>query len=222
MPAEFIPIIIIIVGVLAWFAWKEEKRRRKRLEEWAVRNGWLYSEAKRKDLDHTYPAQKLFGKGHSRFGRNFITGKFRGMEVACFDYEYTTGSGKNRHTHRHGVVILDLEHPVIPLTIRREHALDRVGEFLGADDIDFESAEFSRTFYVKSADRKWAYDVIHTRTMDFLLKSAGDFSIAFGHNEIAVFRSGNCQPDQYEKAVKLAHGLYELIPDFVLQQLKGS
>ncbi len=222
MPGEIVIIIFVLAGVAGWFFWQEEKKRRQRLAEWAVRNGWHYSEAKRRDMHHTYPGQKLFDRGHSRFGQNFVTGKFKGMEVACFDYQYTTGSGKNRSTHNHGVVVLHLDHPVIPLTIRREHALDKVGEFLGADDIDFESAEFSRTFYVKSSDKKWAYDVIHTRTMDFLLQNAADFSLAFGHNELAVIKTGRCQPDQYEKAVKLAHGLYELIPDYVLKDLKGS
>jgi hypothetical protein len=144
------------------------------------------------------------------------------LPVVCFDFQYTTGSGKNRRTHNHGVAILELEHPVIPLSIRREHVFDKVGEFLGADDIDFESAEFSRKFFVKSPDKKWAYDVIHARTMEFLMQNAGPFSIAFGHNEIAVIKTGRCEPDQYEKAVKLGWGLYDLIPEYVLQELRGG
>ncbi len=99
--------------------------------------------------------------------------------MTCLDWQFVTGSGKNRQTHRHAVVIVETGLPVIPLEIRREHLLDKVGEFLGHDDIDFESAEFSRTFHVTAADRKWAYDVIHTRTMEYLLQ-APPFTIAFG------------------------------------------
>ena len=85
--------------------------------------------------------------------------------MTLMDYQYTTGSGKNRSTHNKGLVIIGCDHPTIPLQIRRENPFDKVGEFLGMDDIDFESAEFSRKFYVKSSDRKSAYDVINARSI---------------------------------------------------------
>ena len=222
MPQELIPFLIIGGAVIFYFFWQEEKKRRLRLVEWAQRNNWHFQRGKRKGLDNDYPAIKLFNKGHSRFGNNIITGHFKAMDVTCMDYQYTTGHGKNRHTHRQGVVILAVDHPLIPLQIRREHVLDKVGEFLGADDIDFESAEFSRKFYVKSADKKWAYDVIHSRTMEYLLQSPNYFAIEFGHNEILVFKSGRCEPDQYEKAVTLARDLYDLIPGFAREQMRGK
>ena len=40
---------------------------------------------------------------------------------------------------------------------------------LDLSDIDFESEEFSRTFWVKGSDRKYVYDVVHPRMMRFLL-----------------------------------------------------
>ena len=40
-----------------------------------------------------------------------------GRRVRCLDYRYTTGHGKNRQTHNYGVVIVRLDHPVIPLYI---------------------------------------------------------------------------------------------------------
>ena len=55
-----------------------------------------------------------------------------------------------------------------------------------------------------SPDRKWAYDVLHTRAMEFLLGAPRHFSIAFGHNEIAISKSGRAAPAHYEEAVKLA------------------
>jgi hypothetical protein len=134
---------------------------------------------------------------------------------------FVTGSGKNRTTHRRAVVIVELGFPVIPLVIRREHALDRVGEFLGLDDIDFESAEFSRTFHVSSSDRKWAYDVIHTRTMEYLLQ-APPFTVAYGMGEIAVYKNGRLQPADCDAALKVARTMIELLPDYVVARLKGE
>jgi len=222
VPQELVFVLIVVGGIVAFFFWKEEKKRRQRLLDWAERNHWQYDPGKRRGWERQYPAIKLFDKGHSRHGRNVISGHFKGFSVNCFDYQYTVGHGKNRSTHNHGVVALEVGHPLIPLQIRREHVLDKVGEFLGADDIDFESAEFSRKFYVKSVDKKWAFDVIHGRTMEYLLGSPSGYTINFGLAEIVVYRTGRCEPDQYEKAVKLANDLYDLIPDFALEQLKGK
>jgi hypothetical protein len=219
---EFLPIVIVVIAALAYFFYSQEKKRREVLRAWARRQGWRFDKDKRKGWDRDFPGLKIFDKGHSRHGKYVISGKFRGREVLCFDYQYTTGSGKNQQTHLHSVTILRLDHPVIPLQIRREHMFDKVGEFLGADDIDFESVEFSKTFYVTSPDRKWAYDVLHTRAMEFLLGAPKHFSIAFGHNEIAICKSGRAAPAHYEEGVKLAHELVEMIPDYVMQQLKGT
>jgi hypothetical protein len=218
----FIPLMIILFGVIAYFSWKEEQKRKAKLTEWARRNNWSFRPDKYRGLDREYPAIKLFDRGHSRFGKNVVKGHFKGFPVTCLDYQYTTGSGKNRKTHRYGVVVVEVDHPVIPLEIRREHIFDKVGEFLGMDDIDFESSEFSRKFYVKSPDRKWAFDVIHSRTMEYLLKSPDYFIISFGHNEIAVEKGGSCEPEQYEEAVKLAIDLFEMIPDYVREQMGGK
>ncbi|MCK9997461.1 MAG: hypothetical protein KAH56_14395, partial [Candidatus Krumholzibacteria bacterium] len=163
-----------------------------------------------------------FQKGHSRHAKNIIKGEFNGRSVTLMDYRYTVGHGKNRSTHNRGVVLLACDFPTVPLFIRRENPLDRVGEFFGADDIDFESAEFSRKFFVKSADRKWAYDVVHTRTMEYLMKSPSCFTIEFGFGEIAIYQNGWCGTDNYEKALEMAWDLHELIPDYVVRQMKGE
>ena len=46
---------------------------------------------------------------------------------------------------------------------------DKVAGAFGFDDIDFESSEFSKRFYVKSTEKRFAYDVLHPRMMEFLL-----------------------------------------------------
>ena len=39
----------------------------------------------------------------------------------------------------------------------------------GYQDIKFESAEFSKTFCVRSPDKKFAYDVCNAKMMEYLL-----------------------------------------------------
>jgi len=217
-PIPFIILGVIAVGVYAQY---RDRQRRKALAAWAQSRGWQFRSGKIGRLHTEYPGLKLFDRGHSRTAKNVITGESKGQVVRLMDYTYVTGSGKNRSTHNIGVVLMKTDFPVIPLTIRRENPLDRVGEFFGADDIDFESAEFSRKFYVKSNDRKWAYDVIHQRTMDYLLK-APSYDIAFGTFELVVTKNGFFSPEGYQEALAVAGTLYDLIPDYVIQQMKGD
>lgn len=218
----FIVIIILGIAVFGFLSWQQDKKRREALRLWAKQKGWHLTHSRIRSLHRDYPALKIFQKGHSRNARNVIKGDFHERPVTLMDYTYTTGHGKNRSTHNRGVVILACDFPTAPLFIRRENPLDKVGEFFGADDIDFESSEFSRKFFVKSSDRKWAYDVIHTRTMDYLMKIPSIFTIEFGFGEIVIYQNGRCGTDNYEKALEMAWDIHELIPDYVVRQMKGE
>ena len=221
MNGILIPLIIMAVIGLGIYAWYSDKKRRELLASWSFAKGWRMRPGKIKGLHADYPMLKFFNKGHSRRAKYVISGEYEARPVRLMDYTYVTGSGKNRTTHNVGVVVMETAFMVIPLTIRRENPLDKLGEFFGADDIDFESAEFSRKFYVKSNDRKWAYDVIHQRTMDFLLKSPS-YNISFGFQEIAITKKGHFSPAEYEDALAMVWGLYKLIPDYVIEQMKDE
>lgn len=219
-PALVALLIVVFLGAMV-LAWRQEQKRLRRLRHWAHARGLAPLSDARRGWDTRYPGQKVFQRGHSRQAGLVLAGEVEGRRTFCLDYKFVTGSGKNRTTHRRAVVIVETGHPVIPLVIRREHAFDRVGEFLGFDDIDFESAEFSRTFHVSSSDRKWAYDVIHTRTMEYLLQ-APHVTISFGMGEIAVYRTGRLQPAECEAALKVARTMIDLLPDYVVARLKGE
>jgi hypothetical protein len=220
MQPVLIVLVIIAFAAVAYFFHRLEQQRREALLLWATRKGFDFDPARRKGLKDRWAGLKILRRGHSQSGKNFITGRWEGRDVTMFDFQFVTGSGKNRQTHRRGLVILAIDHPTIPLQIRRENPFDKVGEFLGMDDIDFESAEFSRKFHVKSSDRKWAYDVIHTRTMDYLLCERFQ-ELEFGFAELCVIKNGRHDAESYEESLRFAKGLLDLIPDYVVQQMKG-
>ncbi|MHC4201700.1 MAG: hypothetical protein ACYSU0_17070, partial [Planctomycetota bacterium] len=127
----------------------------------------------------------LFRRGHSRRARNVINGERDGSAVMIFDYRYTTGSGKNKSTHSRSVMIVEMPEQSFPeLLIRREGFFDKIAAAVGFDDIDFESHEFSRKYYVKSRDKRFAYDVVDARMMEFLL-DVGDLSVEMEGSDIA-------------------------------------
>ena len=221
MQPVFIVVAIIVFGAVAYYAWRQEQKRREALLLWATGRGWNLRVAKQKRLHDRWAGLKILHKGHTRRGKNVITGTFDGFTITLMDYQFVTGHGKNRSTHNKGLVILGCDHPTIPLQIRRENPFDKVGEFLGMDDIDFESAEFSHKFYVKSSDKKWAYDVIHARAMDYLM-AGPSYALEFGYAELCIIKNGKFDPTSYDQALEFGKGLLEMIPDYVVKQMKGE
>jgi hypothetical protein len=111
--------------------------------------------------------------------------------------------------------------PLKPLFIRPEGFLDQVAEFIGFDDIDFESAEFSKRFLVKSPDRRWAYDVLHQKTME-LMMAYPKFTLDFQGSQIMAYQDNRMfSPGEFSAALKLITGILDNLPESVIRELKG-
>ncbi|MFM7134861.1 MAG: hypothetical protein ACKO0W_11145, partial [Planctomycetota bacterium] len=122
----------------------------------------------------------LFGRGHSpkAFNVASVAATIGGMPCRCvwgeFLYMVTVSTGKTTTTipYIHG--FLAVRPPLAlaeELAVRREQFVDRVGEFFGSDDIDFESDAFSRAFHVKCPSRRFAFDLFDPMMIEFFLKS---------------------------------------------------
>ena len=83
----------------------------------------------------------------------------------------------------------------------------------GWDDIDFESAEFSRKYFVKCEDKRWAYDVLHGRVMELLLRVQG-YSFE-GDGRMIMVRAGEKRFSlaEFERAFQLVATILKEIPD---------
>jgi len=220
---EILPIVIVLMVMacfIAYAIWAAAERH-KEMAAWATEKGLQFSPAKDRDLEDRHSHFKCLRRGHSRYANNIMRGELAGLNITAFDYRYVTGHGKNRRQHNISALIARSDLPLKPLSIRREHMFDKVTEFFGADDIDFESAEFSNKFYVKAQDKKWAYAVIHQGMMDYLLQ-APKFSIQFDVNEIIVWRSRRFRPEDFETAAQLIRDMLDRLPDYLVQDLKSD
>jgi hypothetical protein len=213
-------LAVLAVGALVAIAWWLRARRRKALMAWASAHGLAYDGGRDSSFDDRHRSFGCLRRGHSRYAYNLMTGKWDGRAIEAFDYRYVTGHGKNRSTHHFSAVIVRSEIPLRPLRIRPEGLFDRVTEFFGVDDIDFESAEFSRQFHVKSADKRWAYDVLHQRTMAFLL-SMPRFSLQFDEREVIAWRGRRFDAEAFTSALRVISGVLERLPPYVEQEQKG-
>lgn len=181
--------VFIVIGVLAY---KAEQRRQAEFLSVAQEHGLQFLPDSEVGWSSRWPRFECFQRGHSRRAFNLLTGRLNGGGPQCvlgeYQFKETHGSGKNRRTvtYTFGFVILDIGARGAPdVLIRREHLLDKVAGFLGFDDIDFESAEFSRAFMVKSPDKRFAYDLIDAQMMEFLL-GAGTPNIDIGGNVLGA------------------------------------
>jgi hypothetical protein len=174
--------MVVLVAVVAAIAFYFDKKRREMWESVARRYGFTYQRHDPHDIPTRYASFALFQRGHSRKASNCLEGKHQDTPVLLFDYRYTTGSGKNQTTHRLSALIARVDLNCQYLLIRPESFFDKVGDFLGFGDIDFEFEEFNRRFHVKGPDKKFAYDICHSGMMDYLIQ----------HDRLTWELSGNC------------------------------
>jgi len=221
---------LILVAVFAYLEFERRKRRREAMEALATEMGWRFSPAKDYDHDDEFADFELFRRGHTRFAYNTLWGSLEvdgqsfAVKMGDFHYQVTTSNGKTTTTttHRFSYAILALPFANVPeLLIRPEGMFDQLKGMLGFDDIDFESVEFSRRFYVKSSDKRFAYDVIDPRMMEFLLESNPP-TIDMENSRICLC-DGRRQwaPDEFRTQLGWAREFFDHWPDHVMSTLQG-
>jgi len=176
-------------------------------------------------LANQFPAFKALHTGSKRYAYNVMIGQTGERGIWAFDYHYetySTDSKGNRTTHHHhfSCVVVDSGMYLKPLTIRAENFLDKMKGAFGFDDIDFESAEFSRKFWVTAEDKRWAYDVVHQGTMEFLLKGPR-FALHLDGPYVAALRGNIFKPFEFDQALDLMRGVLERIPADIQAELRG-
>jgi len=215
-------IAIIIVGVV--LKHQKSEGRKKELAGWAFSKGLNFNPAHDSVIDNRYSYFKCLQRGENRYGFNIVEGNIGSRPARAFDYHYEThhtDSKGQRHTTHHyfSAVAVEANLPLKPLFIRNERLFDKLTEFIGFDDIDFESSEFSKKFYIKSPDKKWAYDVLHQATMEFML-GAPRFDIEFGGRQVIAYRNNTFKTMEFEEALNLVNGILDRLPESLLRELK--
>ncbi|MEL5991168.1 hypothetical protein ACOKGD_01035 [Microbacterium phosphatis] len=143
--AAVLPSILVVVAIgaviLAVVSARRSRERRYRLARFAAANGMQYLPA----LASPQLPGMVFGRGSSRQAHDLVRGT-RPRFVEFANYQYTTGSGKNRTTHRWGYIAVHLDTPLphivldalgnnglglsnLPITLARGQRLSLEGDF---------------------------------------------------------------------------------------------
>jgi hypothetical protein len=219
-----IPVVVVLfVVVLAIAAHFAEQKRRRELTSFARQNGLQFTA----DVDPGFVEQfealglRPFGQGRSRRASNLVYGRRGDVQWELFDYRYTTGSGKNKTTHRYGVAAARVPLSFPRTALRPEGLFDRIASLAGFDDINFESEAFSRRYHVSGVNRRFVYDLVHPRMMEYLMSlPAMHWQLAPG--VVMVIRSGRFDARELPAVTAAIDGLLSRVPAFVRQELGAA
>jgi hypothetical protein len=213
--------VFVAIGVsVAIIAWLIESGRRKALAELARRLGFDFAPGGAAWSGDEFEGYTPFGLGRDRRAFNVLSGSRGGARWELFEYQYTTGSGKDRSTHRYGVALARVGLAFPRLTMRPEGWLDKVASMAGFDDINFESEAFSRRYHVKCDDRRRCYDLIDPRMIEYLLTLPA-VHWQLGPGVVLIVRKGRYDPPELERTMVAITGLLERVPEHVRKDLAG-
>jgi hypothetical protein len=229
MEILFFIIVAILIAFGIYWSYQRQLRRRQELTALAGRLGFSFNPDHDSGHDEQYSQFSVFQQGHSRYAYNTLRGTLDAggsawpIQMGDYHYKITTNNGKTTTTRTYvfSYLLLGLPYGSIPsLAIRREGMFDKLAGAFGFDDIDFESDEFSRRFHVKSVDKRFAYDVVHPRMMEYLLDSEPpaieiDGGFCCNHD-----RGKTWTPQEFQSRLNWAREFFALWPRHITAQLE--
>lgn len=215
-------IAVLLVGaVLAGVIYSliQARKRREAMFELAQKLNLGFDPGEDREIADRFNFLKQLAQGENRYATNVLSGSYRQNEILAFDYHYETHSTDakgNRTTQHHWFSFFILMLPVTfpELTVRRENLFTRIAEVFGYQDIKFESAEFSRTFNVRSPDKKFAYDVCHAKMMEYLLANR-DLSLEIENNALALAFNTRLSVEQIEANLQRLIEIRSRLPEYL-------
>lgn len=186
--------VLAIAGVCAYVAYLGEKKRTEAMRQVAEElqfdfvpkdDGTLLGDLARGNFH-------LFSQGSGKRWYNVLRGQANDLEVTVFDYNYSTGGGKSRHTWRQTVVGFRLPGPGLPaFALRPENLLHRIGRLFGYRDITFEDhPAFSSRYLLRGPDEESIRRLFADRALSYYegteglsTEGGGDRLLFYRHNQ---------------------------------------
>lgn len=152
--------------------------------------------------------------GEDRYALNLFEGTYQDEKLYAFDYHYVVGSGKNRQVCYFTMFMLVIKQTFPRMNITPESLFMKIEGVFYSENIKFESAEFSRAYFVHSEDRKFAYDVCNPKMIDFLLDHR-DLNIEIQGPVIALVFKPECPVNQYQANLQRLVQIRKLLPEYI-------
>lgn len=202
-------VLALIAGIL-WLVHVHEKKRTETLRTTASEIGLNFSDTGDEHFKARMQGFSLFNKGHGRKIKNLMSAETEAATLRIFDYQFTTRSGQNSHTHHHTVFAIDSDKLQIPnFSLRPEGFLDRIGSAIGLQDIDFDSHPvFSESYVLKGSDEQAIRDYFDVEMLDLLMQRK-DISAEGATGSFIYHQGGRKKPEEIQQLMKDGYDLYQ-------------
>ena len=203
---------LIIGGVVVSIAigiWMERKRTLE-LQSIAEGMGLQFHPSESGGLRSKLDSFPLFQSGRSRTFQNVISGTTQDVQVALFDYKYTTGSGKNNTVHRQTVMAFGSNQLHLPhFVLRPEGWFDKISSAFGFEDIDFAShPTFSKNYHLSGQNRPAIEEYFTPDRLEFFETHLG-LSMEGWDNWMILYRQRTrIKPSTVQQFFELGFGAY--------------
>ena len=220
--------VIGLMAALTYWSLKRERERQEALLRLAANLGLQFSKGDPIGIPGTFAQFELFQRGDTRYAYNVIHGDIKGRNFCACDYQYTCieydvdekGNQRRREVTTYcSSAMAELDPPLPALWLRPENLLDKAAQLVGIRDIEFESAEFNRTFHVKAENREIAFDILTPQVMERLLASPFR-EIEFNGAAVMVFARKLWTADQFAAALELVRALADGLPHYLPDKLR--
>lgn len=212
--SDFAPLCLllpfVIGGTLIYITFRRKARRAAKARAWAERHGFAYREFDGGLLELV--SFDPFDKNRGRRVQNVLRGEHRGEPVLIFEYEEGQGNEKRKY-RRWQVVAVPLPKPVPMLDVAEETKATRAL----VKDIEFENQAFNDRFRIRSTDRRFAFDVVHARTMEWMLTDprVRELGWRFAESWLMTFREGEADHDERLARVDVLRKIRAQVPPHV-------
>ena len=132
----------------------------------------------------------LLSQGHSDEIWNMLHGETNNVELAVFDYQYTTGSGEHSYIDNQSVIYFRSPKLNLPqFAVRPEGIFHNIGSVLGQKDIDFVShPDFSKKYLLRGDDESVIRALFNNELLNYF-ESQQKISVEGGGDQLIFYRA---------------------------------
>ena len=207
-------LIIAFIGVALLFSFFSiywtAKKEQKRTEIWQQTASELGVQflGEQNDILSRFGRMKMFQRGSSRRMKNVIAGDLGPVRVALGDFRYTTGSGKNKHTHHLTICIVENDAINVPACFLRPERrfLDALGSMFGGQDIDFiDDPEFSKAYVLQGESESAVRELFDAEVRAWFCQHlAANLQFEARGNTLALHTGRRREPQESSQLLQLA------------------
>lgn len=215
-----IPVLLLFFLLVFIVAAISDRRRRYKRDPETQRRDDLAALARKLELyfspDADFKLIERFSflawlnQGDVRSAYNVFHGRREGLRLLIFDYRFSAG----KYDYYWSAYVVEMNSNFPDTLITRENLKSHLLESLGQSHITFESADFSRVYNVRAADKKFAYDVCHSKMMDYLMANP-DLIIEIRGKAILLLFEDWLRPEKVESNLSRLIEIRKLLPQYL-------